>query len=212
MCCQWGLVRVLQHLIDHGANVNSVDSENKTPLHIAIENQHEEIIKILLCHPNIDLKIRDKSGNTVFACALTFRNHKAAQAILERQPNAAEQLNLRGKNFLHVAIMKDDLGNDLFLIEFYHFCHRIRSPTIYREICKNYNYQYFLLFSVESVLFLLSIQVDVNSRVHDVNQTPPLHLAAASKNEMLVRNLILAGARINDKDATSKTALHIACG
>lgn len=25
------------------------------------------------------------------------------------------------------------------------------------------------------------------------------------------RNLILAGARINDKDATSKTALHIAC-
>lgn len=28
---------------------------------------------------------------------------------------------------------------------------------------------------------------------------------------MLVRNLILAGARINDKDATSKTALHIAC-
>lgn len=65
---------------------------------------------------------------------------------------------------------------------------------------------------LESVLFLLSIQVDVNSRVHDVNQTPPLHLAAASKNEMLVRNLILAGARINDKDSTSKTALHIACG
>lgn len=166
------MVRVLQTLIDHGANVNAVDADNKTPLHIAIENQHEEIIKILLCHPNIDLKVRDKAGNTCFAAALTFRNHKAAQSILERLPNAAEQIDQRGRNFLHIAIMKDDL---------------------------------------ESVLFLLSIQVDVNSRVHDVNQTPPLHLAAASKNEMLLRNLILAGARVNDKDSTSKTALHIAC-
>lgn len=167
------MVRVQQALIDHGANVNIFDSQNKIPLHIAIENQHEEIIKILLCHPNLDLKMRDKAGNTCFAAALTFRNHKAAQAILERLPNAAEQMDQRGRNFLHIAIMKDDL---------------------------------------ESVLFLLSIQVDVNSRVHDVNQTPPLHLASASKNEMIVRNLILAGARLNDKDATSKTALHIACG
>lgn len=149
-----------------------MDCDNKTPLHIAIENQHEEIIQILLSHPSIDLKIRDKNLNTSFATALTVRNHKAAQSILERLPNAAEQMDQRGRNFLHIAIMKDDL---------------------------------------ESVLFLLSITVDVNSRVHDVNQTPPLHLAAASKNEMLVRNLILAGARINDKDATSKTALHIAC-
>ncbi|XP_055308999.1 rabankyrin-5-like [Sitodiplosis mosellana] len=132
LCCQWGLVQVLKTLIDHGANVNAVDSLNRTPLHTAIENQHEEIIMILLCHPSINLKIRDKAGNTCFAAALTFRNHKAAQAILERLPTAAEQMDQRGRNFLHVAIMKDDL---------------------------------------ESVLFLLSIQVDVNSRVHDVNQT-----------------------------------------
>lgn len=108
---------------DHSANVNAVDCDNKTPLHIAIENQHEEIIQILLSHPSIDLKIRDKTGNTSFATALTIRNHKAAQSILERLPNAAEQMDQRGRNFLHIAIMKDDL---------------------------------------ESVLFLLSIQVDVN--------------------------------------------------
>lgn len=171
LCCEWGLTRVLQTLIDHGANVNAVDCDKKTPLHVAIENHHDDLIAILLCHPNIDLKLRDKNGHTTFAAALTVRNIKAAQNILERMPNAAEQMDQRGRNFLHLAIMKDDL---------------------------------------ESVLFLLSIQVDVNSRVHDVNQTPPLHLAAASKNEMLLRNLILAGARVNDKDSTNKTALHIA--
>jgi ankyrin repeat protein len=50
---------------------------------------------------------------------------------------------------------------------------------------------------VESVLFLLSIHVDVNSRVQDATQTPPLHLAAASGSEMLVRSLLLAGARVS---------------
>lgn len=49
---------------------------------------------------------------------------------------------------------------------------------------------------IESILFLLSINVDVNSRVQDVNRTTPLHLAAKTGNEMLVRSLILAGARV----------------
>lgn len=171
LCAQWGLTKVLQTLIDHGANVNALDVDTKTPLHVAIENQHEEIITILLCHPSIDLKIRDKNGNTPFASALTIRNHRAAQRILDRLPNAAEQMDSRGRNFLHLAIMKDDL---------------------------------------ESVLFLLAIQVDVNSRVHDANQSTPLHLAALSRNEMITRNLILAEARINERDAVQKTPLHIA--
>ncbi|XP_017140975.1 rabankyrin-5 [Drosophila miranda] len=171
LCCQWGLTKVLQTLIDHGANVNVLDAEKKTPLHISIENQHEEIITILLCHPGIDLKLRDISGNTPFASALAIRNHKAAQRILDRLPTAAEQMDQRGRNFLHLAIMKDDL---------------------------------------ESVLFLLAIQVDVNSRVHDANQSTPLHLAAASENEMITRNLLLAGARINERDAVQKIPLHIA--
>lgn len=50
---------------------------------------------------------------------------------------------------------------------------------------------------VENVLFLLSIKVDVNSRVKDSTQTPPLHLAAAGGNEVLVRSLILSGAKVN---------------
>ena len=99
-----------------------------------------------MCHPSIDLKIRDKSGNTCFSAALSHRNHSAAQAILNKMPNAAEQFDVRGRNFLHIAILNEDL---------------------------------------ENLLLLMLIQVDVNSRVHDVNQIPPLHLAAQSKNEMI---------------------------
>ena len=50
---------------------------------------------------------------------------------------------------------------------------------------------------IESALFLLTINVDVNSRVQDSLLSPPLHLAARYGSEMLVRSLILAGARVS---------------
>lgn len=171
MCCTLGLSKVVQTLIEHGCNVNAVNNLNETPLHHAIKNKHEEIILILLRHPSIDIKIRDKAGNTPFATALMERNHKAAEKILDRMPTAGEQIDSRGRNFLHLAIIREDL---------------------------------------ESCLFLLAIQVDVNIKVHDVNQATPLMIAASSENEMLIRNLILAGARLNDTNSTQKTALHIA--
>lgn len=116
LCCQWGLELVVQTLVEHGANVNARDSEGKTPIHIAIQNQHAQIISLLLCHPNIDLSIRDKKGLTPFAAALTVRNMKAAQAILERLPKAAEQYDNKGRNFLHMAIQKEDMESILFLL------------------------------------------------------------------------------------------------
>nr|CAD7198174.1 unnamed protein product [Timema douglasi] len=191
LCCQWGLTSVVQTLIEHDAAINIKNEELKTPLHVAIENQNPSIISLLLCHPNIDLTLRDKRGLTPFATALTCRNIKAAQAILVKLPTAAEQksnvgrakrfafepelepvkFDNKGYNFLHTAIQKGD---------------------------------------VESVLFLLSIHVDINSRVQDVTQTPPLHLAAQLGTEMIIRSLLLAGARADDHDAYRQTALHVA--
>ncbi|XP_041972423.1 rabankyrin-5 [Aricia agestis] len=173
LCCTWGLTDVIQTLLEHGANINSKDAEGKTPLHIAIENQHAGIISLLLSQPGIDLSARDNKGVSPFAAALTARNNKAAQAILERNPSAAEQVDKKGRNFLHVAIQTND---------------------------------------VESVMFLLSVEVDVNSRVQDATLAPPLHLAAAGGNELLLRSLLLAGARPNDRDAYKRTALHVAAG
>lgn len=172
LCCSWGLMEVIQTLLEHGANINAGDAAGKTPLHIAIENQHAQIISLLLSQPGIDLSARDNAGISPFAAALMAKNNKAAQAILEKMPSAAEQVDRKGRNFLHVAIQKCDM---------------------------------------ESVMFLLSVEVDVNSRVQDSTLAPPLHLAAACGNEVLLRSLLLAGARPNDRDAEKRTALHVAC-
>ena len=43
---------------------------------------------------------------------------------------------------------------------------------------------------IESVLFLISVHVNVNSKVQDPTQYSPLHLAVISGSEMIVRNLV----------------------
>jgi ankyrin repeat protein len=63
---------------------------------------------------------------------------------------------------------------------------------------------------LEAVLFLLSIHVDVNSRVRDASQMTPLHLAVIAGNEMIARNLLLAGSKVNDTTPQKQTALHLA--
>lgn len=43
---------------------------------------------------------------------------------------------------------------------------------------------------IESVLFLISINVNVNSPVQDSKQLMPLHLAVMHGSEIIVRNLV----------------------
>jgi len=86
------LINCFYPSINFFLQVNAKDAEGKTPLHLAVTNQNARITSLLLCHPQLDLSVRDKSGLTPFAAALTCRNNKAAQAILDRLPSAAEQV------------------------------------------------------------------------------------------------------------------------
>lgn len=70
------------------------DAEGRAPVHAAISSQHNVIIQLLISHPDIRLNIRDRQGMTPFACAMTHKNNKAAEAILKREPGAAEQVAL----------------------------------------------------------------------------------------------------------------------
>ena len=68
------------------------DSSGCTGLHVAIQTKNTFCCHVLLGHPSLDLTIRNKAVNTAFACALEVRDNEVGKAILQREPNAAEQV------------------------------------------------------------------------------------------------------------------------
>lgn len=74
--------------------------------------------------PEIDLSLRDKAGLSPFATALTFRNNKAAQAILDKMPSAAEQVS----NIYYIL--------DVF------FFKKINLKSLLIELCPCLQYKY----------------------------------------------------------------------
>ena len=180
LCCQWGIDHIVETLLEHGASINSKDIEGKTPLHSAIEAGNQEIVEKLIEQNNIDLCTRDKSGLSPFACAMTFKNQKAAQKILQLEPSAADQLDSRGRNFLHTAILKDDLEAVLFLISVHANVNtRTQDPS--------------------------SLSGGSGS-----GGLTPLMLAVSKGDTMIVRNLILAGASVADVNPAGQTTLQVA--
>ena len=64
MCCSWGLSEVVVTLLQHRADPNAKDCDGKTALHVAIENQHQQIVATLLTQPDVDLMTSDNNGAT----------------------------------------------------------------------------------------------------------------------------------------------------
>ncbi|VDM68026.1 unnamed protein product, partial [Strongylus vulgaris] len=63
---------------------------------------------------------------------------------------------------------------------------------------------------LESVLFLLSTQIDATRVTIDGSKRSALHYAADVDNELILRNLILAGCDVDARATDGSTALHVA--
>ncbi|EJD74109.1 FYVE zinc finger family protein [Loa loa] len=63
---------------------------------------------------------------------------------------------------------------------------------------------------LESVLFLISTSFDVNAYTQNESCVTALHLSAQYGSEIIMRNLILAGANVNAASADGFTPLHVA--
>lgn len=171
MACQRGLHEVVRCLIEHHVNINAKDSTGQSALHVSISCKQPQCSTVLLSHVDLDLTVKDKAGHTPFAKAMTAKDDEAGRAILKREPKAAEQVDSRGQNFLHLAVLNQDL---------------------------------------EGVIFLLSVQVDINSKVQGPTQNTPLHYAIKAGSEILTRHLLLAGARVSDVDNHQRSPIHLA--
>ncbi|BEP32575.1 MAG: hypothetical protein WBIAU2_08020 [Wolbachia endosymbiont of Drosophila biauraria] len=64
-----GDIDAVNRLISEGADVKVENDKGETPLHIAAEKGHKEVVEALLGKDGIDVNIEDKHGNTPFKLA-----------------------------------------------------------------------------------------------------------------------------------------------
>lgn len=77
--------KVLELLLQHGANINTQGGElNQSPLMLAIERKHHEIVECLLAHPNIDVTLIDAHGRNALMLAVLSKNIPVITALIDK--------------------------------------------------------------------------------------------------------------------------------
>lgn len=176
----------------------------QTPLHVACSWNMKEVVQTLVEH-HADINAQDAECRTPLHVAIANQDEFITNFLV-----AQEQLDLT---------LRDKFGNNAFALAMSTKFNQAATIILNREPHAAEKYDLkgrtFLHIAIqnndlESVLFLLSVHVNINSRIQDSSKFSPIHLAVQAGSEMILRNLILAGANINDLTIQGQTALHIA--
>ena len=103
MACSAGSVDVVRLLVNKGANVECRNQLNQTPLMVASEFNHSEIIKCLLEEGGADIEARGDDGMTSLLKASSKGHIEAAQMLGRHNADvyAVDQVRTRAIQYLH---------------------------------------------------------------------------------------------------------------
>ncbi|XP_002740345.1 uncharacterized protein LOC100375695 [Saccoglossus kowalevskii] len=166
----YGHIKIVEILLDCGANTNMKDKAGYSPLHWACQNGYADVSEALL-NIHADVNSRDKYGRTPLHLAAVNGRKAVAEVLLRREP----EIN---------AVPIDIMGK--------------KSGAVYQNPWKGLTPLHCACdwghTGVVDVLLKAKINVNIKDTV--LGRTP-LHLAALKGHQNVVDLLIKAGADIN---------------
>lgn len=99
-------IKMLQLLLENGADVNKKDNNGETPLHVASHsNDDPEIMKVLLADKTTELNhVSSGMKMTPLQAALWFHKTEQAKLLLQDERCDVDQVNKEGNTPLHNAV------------------------------------------------------------------------------------------------------------
>ncbi|XP_018429440.1 PREDICTED: ankyrin repeat domain-containing protein 26-like [Nanorana parkeri] len=177
-------------------DINQLDKENRTPLHLACANGHLDAVKLLV-ESKAKLNLCDNDSRTPLIKSIQCQHEHCATALLEHNadPNIVD---VNGNSAFHLAALIPSLTIANQLLE-----HGANINAVNKEGCTplvlaaTENHQ-------EMVEFLIKEGADVNSK--DKNGRTSLMVAAGNGQISLVKYLLQNNVDIFVKDETGWTA------
>ena len=183
--------KIMQLIIDSGADVNLTDKNGKTALCYSVFHETSKI----LIENGADLSIRDKDGNTALMNT-SSSSWKHIQLLIQNGIDVNVQ-NKSGYSFIMDAVRYFELEKVEYLVD--------NGADVFSVTKSGINV---LMFSSKPEIteYLINLGLNVNS-ADNVRRTPLHHVILRSKDKDIVEVLLKYNADINARDWQKKTPL-----
>ena len=195
-----GLVGVVQRLVELSPNVNETDTRWRTALDLAIYEEEEEIVDILL-HHGFDVNVEDEDGDTPLHKASDHGSETIVQLLLKHGAKVSA-IGFCVQTALHKAVYKENANIVRLLLEHgteVSFADDELQTPLHLAVDQG---------NAEITALLLKHGAEVSLANDDLRT--PLHLAVRKENANIVRLLLEHGAEVSFADTGLRTPLHLA--
>ena len=197
-----GCFEIAKHLVRCGINYNHEDKDQWTALHLAVQQGHEEIVKVLLKAPKINVNIKARNGRIPLHSACFHGRLKIVNLLLhhDSQKNVAD---IKGWTPLHLCSQENNLEVVKVLI-------RSKPRTDVNIQAQNGSAPIHLACikgNISVVQHLLDNKANVN--IEDNNFWTPLSIACRLGFKEIVDLLIARGANATAKIKGGRNVLHV---
>ena len=197
MCC---FSEVLREMIDHGADVNAINTEYQTALMLACQKANESAVHALLKSGG-DPNIPDANGETCLRIAIQNQSSgELVQALIEYGADV-DAVNRHNRTALLLACYKGNVSAiDALLYA--------KADTDISDADGNtwLHYALYGSCSKEVVQTIIHHGADVNAR--NKNNTTPLTVACYTKDKEMVNVLLNGTVDVDTADPDGHTVLH----
>lgn len=172
------------------------------------KNKYDEFFKIVTTQ-DIDVNIRDNSGNFLITYAIIKNNVNAIKLLLEKECRI-DIYDQEGKTLLYLPI-KFGYNEILKLILEYDKTNIGMSITELKDAHDDIPLHYAVMFrNIDAVKELIRFKSNPNMTNNENYNS--LHIAVDNRDFNICEYLLERGANVNAQTNIGETALHIACG
>ena len=198
-----GYISILQLLVTHSKmHVNDVDNKNFTPLHLAVQQNHADIVKYLLLK-EADVSIKTDGGRTVYHSTAFYTNLDVLQLITSHDNRYINDVDNKGFTPLYLAVQQGKTDFTRYLLS--NNANASIKTSLGRTLCHKAAYDGKL-----SILQLLVCHNDVHVNAVDNKKFTALHLAVQQNHADVVKYLLSKEADAAIKTDIGRSVYHSA--